>query len=554
MIEADHDFVMRVQPASHLTRTIGDATRSYLASLEFPDRLIDDVVTAVGEAVEQLIAVAESHGAKAPFEVGLAFRNEAVSVQILYEASLPLNPHQEADYEVPDGEGADDLAGLWLHLIKRVMDRVFFRIAGNRAALVMMKYHRAETERRKSWVMGLKPRLRPGITIERAADAAAGGILHDLEGDNVLKLSRSDLFLIERIDGARTLHEIYLDHAVEIGPTSPEHIKRIYETLEAAGMLAGDTARRSGRRSRWQRWLSPTLSIPRPDAAVTWMHDRVRFLFHPPAVALLLAVGFSGFIPLARGWSGIAPVLGSLPARLAAAPLLVVAIYFISLVCVALHELAHGVACKHFGGRVRQLGIMWYLAMFIFFCDTTAAWNFPKKSQRIWVSLAGPLVTWALWGLANWCLGAATGDAATILAALFLINTFALVMNFNPLLRMDAYYILMDWLDLPNLQTRAFAWLRWHLYERFLPGAKPRPTAMAREVRIFLVYGLLSAFMSLFFIVVPFLQLADLWVIGEGYSPWILMPLVVVTLLVLNILRKVGQVLDDMRRQEFKIS
>jgi putative peptide zinc metalloprotease protein len=438
----EFDIVIIVRPEFPWVKTIEDTTRSYLTARAFPGKLIDQTGAAVVEAAEQLIALCTEQNASAPFEVGFAWKDELVQVYFIYDASIPLNPHQESDYEVPSAEAdsEDTLEGLWLHIIKRTMDRVFFRIDGNRASLVMMRYCRPEQQARQLWVMGLTPKLRKDLLIEYQKDKANGrqqgnAIIYDTRSQKVLKLSPSDVFILSRLDGKNTLEDVYLEHSVELGPISPEHVKRLYETLEAADMLAGAYEGEQGKK-RLRRWLSPTFSIPRPDAAVTWVYRHTRFMFHPLSIAVMILIGLSGLIPLFMNRNAIVHIFQHIDNLFLQNPAMIAIIYLGMLIHVVLHEFAHGVTCKHFGGLIRKLGIMWYMAMFIFFCDTTSAWTFPKKSHRIWVSLAGPLVSWTIFGITAWCAGitAASGSAwAALWIALTIMGAFGLLMNFNPL-------------------------------------------------------------------------------------------------------------------------
>jgi putative peptide zinc metalloprotease protein len=76
----------------------------------------------------------------------------------------------------------------------------------------------------------------------------------------------------------------------------------------------------------------------------------------------------------------------------------------------------------------------------------------------------------------------------------FLIGGFASVLiNMNPLVPLDGYYALSDWLEVPNLRRRAFAHTTWLLKTRWLGMELPMPPADEREQRIFVLYGTLAA-------------------------------------------------------------
>ncbi len=559
----EFDIVISVRPEFPWVRTIEDTTRSYLTTRAFPGKLIDQTGAAVVEAAERLIALCTEQNASAHFEVGFAWKDELVQVHFIYDASIPLNPHKEPDYEVPSAEedSEDTLEGLWLHIIKRTMDRVFFRIDGNRASLVMMRYCRPERQAKQLWVMGLTPKLRTNLTIEYQKDKTDGrqqgdAIIHDTRSQKVLKLSPSDTFILTRLDGKNTLKDIYLEHSVELGLISPEHIKRLYETLEAAGMLAGASEKEQGKK-RLRRWLSPTFSIPHPDAAVTWVYRHTRFMFHPLSIAVMILIGLSGLIPLFMNRNAIVHIFQHIDNLFLQNPAMIAMIYLCMLIHALLHEFAHGVTCKHFGGQIRKLGIMWYMAMFIFFCDTTSTWTFPKKSHRIWVSLAGPLVSWAVFGLTAWCAGITTASGstwATLWIALTIMGAFNLLMNFNPLIKMDSYYMLMDWTEIPNLQKKSFDYLKTGILGWFRrPGPATGPVPPSREKRIYVIYGILSGFMSFFCILLPFWRLLDLWITNRHFTIWGIIVSVTVALVIGGMIFKAHEMFYAFRHREYKI-
>src|SRR6478672_711500 len=74
--------------------------------------------------------------------------------------------------------------------------------------------------------------------------------------------------------------------------------------------------------------------------------------------------------------------------------------------------------------------------------------------------------------------------------AAVLIGGFTTVlMNANPLIPLDGYYALSDYLEVPNLRQRAFGYLSWVIKTRLLRMDLPAPAADEREKRIFLLYG-----------------------------------------------------------------
>lgn len=568
LIVTEFDVVIKVKPEQEWIVLFETTARAFLRARDFPPRLVDDTAASLCEAMEQFLAVYDSKRRSTSIEMGLACRDGTAQIHLMYDASIPLNPHMQPNYEVPslDDDSEVSLEGLWLKLIKRKMDRVIFRVNGNRASMIMLKYLRDDALAREMWFMALTPALRSTVHIEQMQPGAAddqssgGAILIDTRGESVIRLSKTDEFLVRGMDGKRTLRDIYLAGADDGMFIAPQQVKRLYEHLEASGMLEGVKA--SGERSR--RKLNLSFSIPRPDQTVTWIHRHTRFLFNPIAVIVFLLIGLSGLIPLADNRTAIVELFVTLEEHLSLR--ILISFYFIMLFHIMIHEFAHGVTCKHFGGRVRKLGIMWYLAMFIFFCDTSSSWTFPKKSQRIWVSLAGPLVSIAFFGVVAWILGlsvAASSSWAALWLLLTLFNAAGLAMNFNPLIKMDAYYVMMDWLEIPNLQQRAFGYLKslvlglcGGLWGGIRKKSRQESAAQSsgREKRIFIGYGVASLVMSLLFIVLPFWRMSWLWMANRHFSLFGVMTFIAIALIIGTMLVKFQRAMYAARRQEHKIS
>lgn len=145
-----------------------------------------------------------------------------------------------------------------------------------------------------------------------------------------------------------------------------------------------------------------------------------------------------------RAWSETTPLLtsGNLPWLLGTWCLLKL-----------VHELSHAVACKRFGGNVREAGLMLMLFAPVPYVDVTSSWRFASKWMRIVVALAGMYSELFVAALAAqiW-LWAPPGQAKLLASNVMLTaSVVTLLFNANPLMRFDGYYILADLLEIPNL-------------------------------------------------------------------------------------------------------
>src|SRR4029079_12370866 len=131
---------------------------------------------------------------------------------------------------------------------------------------------------------------------------------------------------------------------------------------------------------------------------------------------------------------------------------------FLAIGCVKiLHELGHAMTCKHFGGEVHEMGFMLLVFSPCLYCDVSDSWRLASKWQRIAVSAAGMTVEVVLASIAT-IIGwyAQPGLIQLIALDVMVVCTVGtLLVNGNPLLRYDGYYILSDVVETPNLWQRS---------------------------------------------------------------------------------------------------
>lgn len=119
------------------------------------------------------------------------------------------------------------------------------------------------------------------------------------------------------------------------------------------------------------------------------------------------------------------------------------------------HESAHAIACKRFGGTVREAGVALIVFLPLPYVDVSSAWRFGSRLQRIVTSAAGMMAELALAAAAA-IVWAQTGPGVLNQNAFNIIisaGLMTILFNANPLMRFDGYYILADLLEMPNLAT-----------------------------------------------------------------------------------------------------
>jgi multidrug resistance efflux pump len=163
------------------------------------------------------------------------------------------------------------------------------------------------------------------------------------------------------------------------------------------------------------------------------------------------------------------------------------------------HEFAHGLTCKRFGGKVNEMGFMLIFFMPAMYCNVSDAWLFPQKSKRLWVTFAGAYFELFLWAVAVliWRVVAQGTWLSFVALVVVGLSSIRLFFNLNPLIKLDGYYLLSDFLDIPNLRSRAVGYVSAGIKRLFGSSVQIRETT-PRERRIYIVYGLLSLAYTIF--------------------------------------------------------
>ena len=181
-------------------------------------------------------------------------------------------------------------------------------------------------------------------------------------------------------------------------------------------------------------------------------------------------------------------------------------LYVLGMFIVAAHEYAHAHACKHYGARVPAMGFALVFLTPAFYTDTTEGIVKATRWQRLVISLAGIWVELMICSIVTpiWWLtppNTPVHDYAYFL--MLLTGLTSLLVNWNPLIKLDGYHMLCEILGIPDLKERSTAfvaaWNKRHIWR--LPVEVPYVPKSRRWG--FAVYALLSgaySYMILFFV------------------------------------------------------
>ena len=352
-------------------------------------------------------------------------------------------------------------------------------------------------------VAGLRLRLAGHVTVERHRyGAQAWYVLLDRMSGRVQRMTPASFLFVTRLDGQRTVDEVWQQMAAELDDEAPgqQAVVQMLMTLHAADLLTGDVppdaAELLNRRDRMGRQLltrnlrSPlSMQVPLfdPDRFLSATLPLVRpFLGVAGLVAWLLLV-VAGATAAAQHWDELAANVAD--RLIGAEGLLSLALCYP--VLKVLHELGHGWVAKRFGCNIREMGVMLLVGVPVPYVDASASAALPGKWRRAAVAFAGIAVELGLAAAAMlvWAEAAPGLLRAVAFNVVVIGGVSTVLVNGNPLLRFDGYYVLSDLVEVPNLAQRGGQF--WgYLANRFVlgvPDLQP-PRATRWERLVFAVY------------------------------------------------------------------
>ncbi|SDJ36429.1 HlyD family efflux transporter periplasmic adaptor subunit [Billgrantia gudaonensis] len=331
-------------------------------------------------------------------------------------------------------------------------------------------------------------------------------VLHDTLTGQVHRFTPEAYQVIGRLDGQRTLGEIWQQVSASLGdamPTQQEMIGLIGR-LHNANVLAGhrdidigELSRRQRKlqRSKWQQVIRSPLGIRipllDPERFVAATYPLVKPLIGPFGAFLWLATVGLALVVATLHWQALTENLAD--RVLGIDNLLLMALVYPLIK--ALHELGHAWTTKDAGGEVHEIGIMLLVFFPVPYVDASAAAACPEKGKRMLVGAAGILVELFLAALAMlvWAMAEPGALRSLMFNVMLIAGVSTLLFNGNPLLRFDAYYVLADWLEIPNLGSRANRQLGYAI-KRYLLGRRDvtGEAGSRREAMWLVLYSVMS--------------------------------------------------------------
>lgn len=393
-------------------------------------------------------------------------------------------------------------------------------------------------------VFKIDPRL---VGREHIEEGAPMFLAHVPGSTNIFRLTPEQWKLAHLFDGQRSYEEIaelfLAETAIQLGI---EDVRSFAEMMQDADFwyqspheknIALMQKLRDRRKKQKKAKAGDMARIPiaqwDADKLVDTAHRNLQFVYTPWFTALTLVVfAFMVYIFVTQ-WSQIGADTLEYYTFTDKSAADLAEFWILFLIMAFFHESAHALTCKHYGGGVHSTGFHLIYLTPAFFVDVTEAWVYANRFQRVVTMLAGiwtELMICAVATLVWW--GTPPGGSIHDLAyKVILITGVAVVlMNLNPLIKLDGYYILSETLGLDEIKERSTAlvsgWVQKNILRLPVEVAYVRP----RLRWFFVPYAILSGIYSYLLLYAVARFVGNIF---RHYSPeWAFIPTILVAFLI----------------------
>jgi putative peptide zinc metalloprotease protein len=314
--------------------------------------------------------------------------------------------------------------------------------------------------------------------------------------------------ILRMLDGRTSLAEIKRRFEEAFAPLrmSLDQLQAFLGRLHRSGLVMGDgpgqgeqLRLRGGRRRRrellgsWSNVLAIRFRGIDPEPLLGWLYPKCRWIFSWWFLAACFLVAMSAGTLVAVQFDVLRSRLPDFHAFFTARNLIFLALALA--LAKVVHELGHGLTCKHFGGECHEIGVMFLVFTPCLYCNVSDSWMLADKRQRIAVAAAGIVVEVVLASVCTflWWFSEPGLFNTLCLSMMFVCSVNTALFNGNPLLRYDGYFILADLVEVPNLGPQSRTLLGRALARLVLGVELPRDRSLPSRKRPFVAaYGVAS--------------------------------------------------------------
>jgi putative peptide zinc metalloprotease protein len=364
----------------------------------------------------------------------------------------------------------------------------------------------ADLERRKH----VKLRVRGDLSVTpQRYEGRTYYVVKDPVSLRYYRFKEQEYFLLKLMDGNHTNDQAQKEFEKRFRPDrlTLEDLEHFSQQLLTAGLVQNESAQagkqlydRRNKRRRTELLQAFTnilyIKIPifDPEKLLTRMLPYLRWIF--TTWFLLLSVSFMAAAVLLV-LTHFETFLDRLPSYQEFFSFKTVMYLWAALgVVKVIHEFGHGLSCKAFGGEVHEMGFLILCLSPAMYCNVSDAWTLPNKWKRIIISFAGIYVELMIAAAATfiwWNTPSQPFVNYLSLSLMIVCSVSTVVFNGNPLMRYDGYYVLADWLEIPNLRDRSNRYLQRLVMEHCLGiETQPEPYMELHRRILFVTFACVS--------------------------------------------------------------
>lgn len=297
-------------------------------------------------------------------------------------------------------------------------------------------------------------------------------LIKDPVGLKYFRFQEEEYRILDLLDGRRSLQEIKDVFEAEFIPQkiTLEELQQFIGRLHESGLVVSESEGQGAKlldraEKRRKKQLISTLSnvlyikLPGfdPEPVLRWLHPRMKWIYTPAALCGAITLALSALTLVLINFQEFQgrPEMESFHSFFNMRN--IVWLWIAMGMTKIIHEFGHGLTCTHFGGECHEMGMLFLVLSPALYCNVSDAWTMPNKWHRIAISVAGIYVEVVLASIATfiWWYSAPGLLHNIAFSTMFVCSVNTVLLNANPLMRFDGYYVLSDLLEIPNLRAKA---------------------------------------------------------------------------------------------------
>jgi putative peptide zinc metalloprotease protein len=356
----------------------------------------------------------------------------------------------------------------------------------------------------------LSLRARPDLVAkEQRYQNRAFWVIKDPVGLQYFRFQEEEYFILSRLDGNTSLDTIKEEFELRFPPQkiTVEEIQSFLGMLHKSGLILadvphqghelrrrGDQRRRKELAAKWSNFLSLRFKGFDPDRFLTWLDGKIGWVYSPVCVFCCMALALAALLLVAAKFEEFQAKLPAFHSFFNAKNAFILA--GVMGVTKIIHEIGHGLTCKHYGGECHEMGVMLLVLTPCLYCNVSDSWMLPNKWHRVAIGAAGMYIEIVMASVCTFVWWFSSDDSLIhniCFSTMFVSSVSTLVFNGNPLLRYDGYYILSDILEIPNLQQKSTEIMSRKASQWFLGMEQPENSFLPQQHQaLFAIYSVAS--------------------------------------------------------------